>query len=52
MLDILADEIIRKGKRIIIKDTGLFMDFLCIVSDKECKESYLIEEEIKKLPRS
>lgn len=31
---ILADEIIRKGKPIIIKDKGLFMDFLCIVSDE------------------
>lgn len=31
---ILADEIIRKGQSIIIKDKGLFMDFLCIVSDE------------------
>lgn len=31
---ILADEIVRKGKPIIIKDKGLFMDFLCIVSDE------------------
>ena len=31
---ILADEIIRRGKVIIIKDKGIFMDFLCIVSDE------------------
>jgi len=31
---ILADEIVRKGKPIIIKDRGIFMDFLCIVSDE------------------
>lgn len=31
---ILADEIVRKGHPIIIKDKGLFMDFLCIVSDE------------------
>ena len=31
---ILADEIIRKGRPIIIKDRGIFMDFLCIVSDE------------------
>jgi len=31
---ILADEIVRKGAPIIIKDKGLFMDFLCIVSDE------------------
>ena len=31
---ILADEIIRKGQSIIINDKGLFMDFLCIVSDE------------------
>ena len=31
---ILADEIIRKGKPILIKDRGMFMDFLCIVSDE------------------
>lgn len=30
----LADEIIRKGMPIIIKDTGLLLDFLCIVSDE------------------
>ncbi len=30
----LADEIIRKGTPIIIKDTGLLLDFLCIVSDE------------------
>jgi predicted nucleotidyltransferase len=31
---VLADEIIRRGKPIIIKDRGIFMDFLCIVSDE------------------
>jgi len=31
---VLADEIIRKGKPIIIRDRGIFMDFLCIVSDE------------------
>lgn len=31
---VLADEIIRKGKPIVIKDRGIFMDFLCIVSDE------------------
>lgn len=30
----LADEIIRKGAPIIIKDTGLLLDFLCIISDE------------------
>lgn len=31
---ILADEIVRKGIPIVIKDKGLLMDFLCIVSDE------------------
>ena len=31
---VLADEIIRKGKPIIIRDRGIFMDFFCIVSDE------------------
>ncbi len=31
---ILADEIIRKGKPIIIKNRGILMDFFCIVSDE------------------
>ena len=31
---VLADEIIRKGEPIFIKDRGMFMDFLCIVSDE------------------
>ena len=31
---ILADEIIRKGDPILIRDRGMFMDFLCIVSDE------------------
>ena len=31
---VLADEIVRKGRPIIIKDRGIFMNFLCIVSDE------------------
>lgn len=31
---VLADEIVRKGKPIIIKDRAMFLDFLCIVSDE------------------
>jgi predicted nucleotidyltransferase len=31
---VLADEIVRKGEPIIIRDRGLFMDFLCLVSDE------------------
>jgi predicted nucleotidyltransferase len=31
---ILADEIIRNGEPIIIRDRGTFMDFLCIVTDE------------------
>lgn len=31
---VLADEILRNGKPIIIKDRGIFMDFLCTVSDE------------------
>lgn len=31
---VLADEIVRKGEPIIIRDRGLFMDFLCVVSDE------------------
>lgn len=31
---VLADEIVRKGKPIMIKDRGIFLDFLCIVSDE------------------
>lgn len=31
---ILADEIIGKGSPVIIRDKGLFRDFLCIVSDE------------------
>jgi len=31
---VLADEIIRKGEPILIRDRGMFMDFLCIVSDE------------------
>ena len=31
---VLADEIIRKGKPIIIKDKSIFMDFLCVITDE------------------
>jgi len=31
---VLADEILRKGKPIVIKDQGILMDFLCIVTDE------------------
>lgn len=31
---VIADEIVRKGRPIVIKDKGIFMDFLCIVSDE------------------
>jgi predicted nucleotidyltransferase len=31
---ILADEIIRSGEPIIIRDRGIFIDFLCIVTDE------------------
>ena len=31
---VLADEIVRKGEPILIRDRGMFMDFLCIVSDE------------------
>ncbi len=31
---ILADEIVREGSPIIIKDKGIFWDFMCIVSDE------------------
>lgn len=31
---IVADEIIRKGTPIVIRDKGLFIDFLCIISDE------------------
>lgn len=31
---IIADEIVRKGIPIVMKDKGLFLDFLCIVSDE------------------
>jgi len=31
---VVADEIIRRGKPITIKDNGLFMDFLCIITDE------------------
>ena len=31
---VLADEIIRKGRPIVVKDRGLFLEFLCIISDE------------------
>jgi predicted nucleotidyltransferase len=31
---ILADEILRKGTPILIKDRGIFLDFFCIISDE------------------
>jgi len=31
---VIADEIIRKGKPLIIRYRGFFLDFLCIVSDE------------------
>jgi predicted nucleotidyltransferase len=31
---VVADEIIRKGTPLVIKDRGAFLDFLCIVSDE------------------
>ena len=31
---IVADEAIRKGKPIVIKERGLFLDFLCLITDE------------------
>lgn len=31
---ILADEILRKGDPIVIKDRGIFLDYFCIISDE------------------
>jgi predicted nucleotidyltransferase len=31
---VLADEIIRKGMPIVVKDKGMFLDFLCIITDE------------------
>ena len=31
---VVADEIIRKGTPLVIKDRGTFLDFLCIISDE------------------
>jgi predicted nucleotidyltransferase len=31
---VVADEIIRKGNPLVIKDRGTFLDFLCIISDE------------------
>lgn len=31
---VIADEIIRKGKPLILRDRGIFLDFLCIISDE------------------
>jgi predicted nucleotidyltransferase len=40
---VIADEIIRKGKPLIIKDRGIFLDFLCIISDEaEYVRNYLM----------
>jgi ABC-type Fe3+-hydroxamate transport system substrate-binding protein len=31
---VVADEIIRKGKPLVIIERGIFLDFLCIISDE------------------
>ena len=31
---VIADEILRKGRPIIIRDRGLFLEFFCIISDE------------------
>ena len=31
---ILADEIVRRGEPIVIKDRGIYIDFLCIITDE------------------
>ena len=31
---LVADEIVRKGTTLVIKDRGTFLDFLCIISDE------------------
>jgi uncharacterized protein len=31
---VLADEIVRKGKPIVIKDRGVFLDFFCLITDE------------------
>jgi predicted nucleotidyltransferase len=42
---ILADEILRRGEKIIIKDRGIWLDFFCIVSDEaEYMRNWLIKE--------
>ena len=46
-----ADEIVRKGKPIIIKDRGILMDFFCIISDeaeyvREGLETYYKERKL------
>jgi len=48
---ILADEVVRKGKPIIVKNKGLFLDFLCLISDeaeyvRSWLESYYREKRI------
>jgi len=46
---ILADEIIRKGKPIIIKDQGIFMDFMCIVNDEaEYMREWLLSHKLER----
>ncbi len=51
---VLSDEVVRKGIPIIINDKGLFMDFLCIVSDEaECVRNWLSSyyKETRLVPR-
>ena len=31
---VFADEIVRKGKPIVMKDNGLYLEYLCIISDE------------------
>ncbi len=31
---VIADEIIRRGNPLVIKDRGMFLDFVCIISDE------------------
>ena len=31
---VLADEVIRKGRPVVVKGRGLFLGFLCIISDE------------------
>jgi len=45
---VLADEIIRMGKPIVMKDRGLFLDFLCIISDEAESMREWIETSFKR----